>query len=123
MDKLDEIFAMQASLDRYITTSRGLDDGKYDTSDWIQKKSLALIDEVTELLNEINYKWWKNKKPIDDRAVKEELTDILHFFVSMCIDAGMTSEELHRIYVEKNRENIARQQGRSQKTGYKLSDE
>ena len=81
---------------------------------------MALIDEVTELLNEINYKWWKNKKPINEAAVKEELCDVLHFFVSMCIDAGMSAEELHKIYIEKNRENIARQEGKSQKEGYKL---
>ncbi len=122
MDKLDEIFAMQASLDAYIAETRGLE-GKYTGSEWIQKKSLALIDEVTELLNEINYKWWKNEKPINDRAVKEELTDILHFFVSMCIDAGMTAGELHDIYCEKNKENIARQQGLSQKKGYCRSND
>ena len=119
MDKLDEIFALQAALDAYIGNVR--DCGTYTKSDWIKKKSLALIDEVTELLNEVNYKWWKNEKPINDGAVKEELCDILHFFVSMCLDAGMSADELHRIYLEKNKENIARQEGKSQKTGYKLN--
>lgn len=121
MDKLDEIFAMQKTLDEYITDTRNLNDGKYSKSDWIQKKCLALIDEVTELLNEINYKWWKNEKPINEQAVKEELTDILHFFISMCIDAGMTGEELFQIYRNKNQENINRQQGKSSKSGYKLN--
>ena len=119
MDKLDEIFALQAALDAYIGNVR--DCGTYPKSDWIQKKSLALIDEVTELLNEVNYKWWKNEKPVDENAVKEELVDILHFFISMCIDAGMTGDELHRIYCQKNAENIARQQGLSSKTGYKAT--
>lgn len=70
MDKLDEIFALQAALDAYIGNVR--DCGTYTKSDWIQKKSLALIDEVTELLNEVNYKWWKNEKPVDENAVKED---------------------------------------------------
>jgi hypothetical protein len=39
----------------------------------------------------------------------------------MCLDAGMSADELHRIYLEKNKENIARQEGKSQKTGYKLN--
>ena len=120
MDKLDEIFSMQAALDGFIAKSRNLEN-KYSKSEWLQKKSLALIDEVTELLNEINYKWWKNEKPINDGAVKEELCDILHFFVSMCLDAGMSADELHKIYLEKNKENIARQEGKSQKTGYKFN--
>ena len=81
MDKLEKVFDMQKSLDDFIAQSRGLNNGVYTKSDWFQKKSIALIDEVTELLNEINYKWWKNPKPINDQAVKEELTDIFHFFI------------------------------------------
>lgn len=121
MDKLDEIFSMQKALDEYIIKTRNLTE-KYTKSEWIQKKCLALTDEVTELLNEINYKWWKNEKPVNEQAVKEELTDILHFFVSMCIDAGMTGEELFKIYCDKNAENINRQQGKSQKKGYELNE-
>lgn len=119
MDKLEDIFEKQAALDSYIADVRHMDGGRYTKSDWIQKKSLALIDEITELLNEVNYKWWKNPKAINDAAVKEELADVLHFFVSMCIDAGMTAAELHEIYCKKHDENIARQQGRSAKEGYK----
>lgn len=120
MDKLDEIFSMQSLLDGYISRERELD-GKFTQSEWIQKKSLALIDEVTELLNEVNYKWWKNPKPVNERAVKEEIVDILHFFVSICLTAGMTADELYEIYCDKNSENIARQQGKSQKPGYELN--
>ncbi len=120
MDKLDQLFSMQSLLDTYISRERELD-GKYTQSEWIQKKSLALIDEVTELLNEVNYKWWKNPKPVNERAVKEEIVDILHFFVSICLTAGMTADELYEIYCDKNRENIARQQGKSQKPGYELN--
>ena len=117
MDKLDKIFEMQKSLDDYIRTERNLE---FTKSEWLQKKSLALIDEVTELLNEINYKWWKNEKPINDAAVKEELTDVLHFFVSMCLDAGLSADELFSIYKAKNEENVARQQGLSKKSGYEI---
>lgn len=122
MDKLEDIFEKQTYLDSYISDVRHMDVNRYTKSDWIQKKSLALIDEVTELLNEVNYKWWKNEKPIDESAVKEELVDVLHFFVSMCIDAGLTASELHEIYCKKHDENIARQQGRSAKPGYDPKD-
>lgn len=118
MDKLDEIFAMQSSLDNFISDTRNLRDGRYSKSDWMQKKAIALIAEVTELMDEINYKWWKNEKPIDEHAVKEELTDVLHFFVSMCLEAGMTADELYAIYCDKNKENVKRQQGLSDKKGY-----
>ena len=117
MDKLDRIFEMQKSLNDYIITNRRLD---FTKEEWIQKGSLALIDEITELLNEVNYKWWKNPKPIDDAAVKEEIVDMLHFFVSICLYAGMSADELFEIYINKNKENFDRQNGLSKKAGYSL---
>lgn len=119
MDKLDEIFNMQKSLNDYIIKNRNLN---FTKEEWIQKGSLALIDEITELLNEINYKWWKNPRPIDDNAVKGEIVDMLHFFVSICLYAGMTSDELYKLYIDKNKENYDRQNGKSAKQGYSFSD-
>ena len=106
MDKLDEIFAKQKELDEYIKKARGLE---FKKEEWMQKKCLALIAEIAEFLDEVNYKWWKNEKEINETAVKAELSDIFHFFVSLCIDAGMTGEELHKYYIEKNEENRNRQ--------------
>ena len=81
-----------------------------------------MLSEMAELLDEVNFKWWKNPKPVDDHAVKEELVDILHFFVSMCLRAGMTPQEMYDIYMEKNRENFNRQLGLSKKEGYKAPE-
>jgi len=83
---------------------------------------LAILSELAELLDEVNFKWWKNPKALDHAALKEELVDILHFFMSMCWRAGMDADELFRIYTEKNRENFDRQLGRSQKKGYALEE-
>ncbi|HSK69633.1 MAG TPA: dUTPase, partial [Candidatus Limnocylindria bacterium] len=85
---------------------------------WMQKYALALIAEVSEALDETNYKWWKNPKPVDLPALREELVDVLHFFLSMCLEAGMDAEEIHRIYMAKCAENFARQDGTSTKPGY-----
>ena len=121
MDKLDAIFTMQAALDEEIIARRNLQ--HIEPQEWIQKEVLALIDELSEVLNEVNYKWWKTPKQIDETALKEELVDVLHFFVSMCLKAGMTSRELHDIYMEKNKENFDRQRGLSNKPGYAVSEE
>jgi len=116
MDKLDAIFCMQKALDDDIAARRNLP--ALSPEVWIQKDILALISEIGELLNEVNFKWWKNDKPIDMPAIKEEMVDILHFFVSMCLKTGMDAEELFSIYVSKNKENFDRQYGRSSKAGY-----
>jgi len=117
MDKLEQIFSRQKELDAHIIDKRNLA-GKYTPQEWIQKKCLALIDETAELLNEVNYKWWKNPKEINKDAIGEELVDMLHFWVSMCIDAGLTAADVHNIYMQKNQENHNRQNGKSKKEGY-----
>jgi len=86
--------------------------------EWVQKDVLAMLSELAEVLDEVNFKWWKNPKEIDAPALNEELADVLHFFVSMCIHAGLDADELFRIYTEKNQENLNRQSGLSQKQGY-----
>ena len=118
MDRLDVIFALQKSLDEDIMKRRDL---HYSYEEWMQKDALACIEEIMEVLNEVQYKWWKNKKPQDEKAIQEELVDVLHFFVSMCIRSGMDGTALYEGYIAKNRENFDRQYGRSQKQGYEVT--
>ena len=120
MDKLDVIFQLQESLDSDIASRRNL---SYSREEWMQKEVLAMISELSEVLDEVNFKWWKNPKPVDDDALKGELVDVLHFFVSMCLKSGMTAEELFSRYKAKNQENFDRQYGSSQKQGYEIGGE
>ena len=119
MDKLEKIFEMQKLLDDDIAARRNLD---FTTEEWMQKEVLAMLSELSEVLDEVNFKWWKNKKPLDTDALRGELVDILHFFVSMCIRSGMDADELFARYNKKNKENFDRQYGRSEKKGYEVID-
>lgn len=118
MDKLDHIFELQKGFQDKLKRERGLEGIPMET--WLQKQTLAMISELSELLEEVNFKWWKNPHELRPDCVREELSDILHFFVSMCIEAGMTADDLYRVYVGKNRENRLRQEGLSQKRGYEV---
>lgn len=120
MDKLDTIFQLQQALDDDIAARRGL---SYPKEVWIQKEVLAMLSELSEVLDEVNFKWWKNPRPVDDAALKGELVDVLHFFVSMCLKSGMSAEELFALYRAKNQENFDRQNGRSAKPGYETGGE
>ena len=117
-DKLDMIFELQEKFDQDVIKNRQLEN--IQPEEWIQKQTLAVISELAELLNEVNFKWWKNPKEVNTMNVKEELIDILHFFVGMCNRIGMSSTELFKIYIEKNKENFKRQYGLSDKKGYEL---
>ena len=121
MDKLDIIFAMQEKFDQDVIKNRGLQD--VTPEEWVQKQTLAMLSELAELIAEVNFKWWKNPKPVVTDNVREELVDILHFFVGMCNRSGMGSEELFARYIKKNEENFKRQYGMSAKPGYSLFGE
>lgn len=120
MDRLEHIFMMQKAFNDEMIEKRHLGDIPNDK--WIQMQTLAVVSELAELLDEVNFKWWKNPKPINSDNVKEELVDILHFFVSMCLRAGMDPEELYQRYLSKNKENFDRQRGLSSKPGYAVAD-
>lgn len=116
MDKLETIFEYQNKFDTELAERRGLQ--SIPMEEWIQRETLAMISELAELIDEVNFKWWKNPKEVNEHAVKEELVDILHFFVSMCLKTGMNAEELYNRYMQKNQENFDRQHGCSLKNGY-----
>lgn len=118
MDKLDEVFWLQQKFDERLARERGLNYD--DTAEWVQRGALAIVAELGEMLDATgSWKWWKNPKPIDRENLKEELVDILHFFVSLCLKAGITADELFTAYAAKNVENHARQDGRSRQ-GYEV---
>ncbi len=118
MDKLENIFEFQNKFDTELAQRRGLEN--IPMEQWIQKETLAMLSELSELIDEVNFKWWKNPKPVDTGKVKDELVDILHFFVSMCLKTGMDANELYERYLSKNKENFARQHGTSEKKGYEV---
>jgi hypothetical protein len=70
-----------------------------------------MVREAAEALQELKNKPWKQTTtPTDRDAFVNEIGDTLHFFVELCITAGMTSEDLHRAYFrmhQKNNERIA----------------
>ena len=118
MDKLEQIFALQRQFQEKLKRERGLED--LPMEQWLQKQTLAMVSELAELLEEVNFKWWKNPHDIREDHIREELADILHFFVSMCLEAGMTADDLYAVYQGKNRENTMRQDGLSEKKGYEV---
>lgn len=119
MDKLDKVFELQKLFDEKVIKERNL---QYDLDTWLQKDILAMLSELGELLHETNFKWWKNPKTLNRDLVKEELVDILHFFISMCLKLDITPQELYEAYLSKNKENFLRQEGQSNKEGYAVSE-
>jgi dimeric dUTPase (all-alpha-NTP-PPase superfamily) len=91
-------------------------------SEWVVGITLAMESEIDEIRREVNWKWWKNPKLIDDDALQGEVIDMWHFLLSLSRVVGLTPETIHSIYMEKNAENHARQDGNSAKEGYEVKE-
>ena len=75
---------------------------------WLERFIRAMEEEIQELKEEIQWKWWRGE-PTDMRKVRVELIDVFHFFLSACAAAGMDGVDIVRVYYEKRRVNFERQ--------------
>jgi dimeric dUTPase (all-alpha-NTP-PPase superfamily) len=116
-DKLTQMYDMQTQLDNRIIAERNINKG---LDEWVRDLTVAIEDEISEIRSEINWKWWKNPKPVDVTALQGEVIDVWHFLLSMSRVVGLTADDIHRVYMEKNAENHARQDGTSEKEGYQI---
>lgn len=115
VDKLTEMYDMQTTLDQRIITERGVNK---TVDEWVVGISIAMESEIDEIRREVNWKWWKNPKEVDTKALQGEVIDMWHFLLSLSRVVGLTPDDIHRIYMEKNAENHARQSGESVRDGY-----
>ena len=125
MDKLEQVFEKQAELNRYTFEKNNLID--FDSipgdrqlqNEWLRNYALAMTQEVSELVDSTNWKWWRTKVDLfDEQNLKVELVDILHFWVSACQVMGLDADDVHRMYMQKNAINRKRQD-----SGYLTKDE
>ena len=78
-------------------------------------KDLAyrVIEELSEATNTLKNKPWKQTFVATDvDHFQEEVADALHFFVEFLITAGMTAEDIFKMYFRKHAVNQFRQESK-----------
>lgn len=64
------------------------------------------VREMSEAMQELRNKpWKKSDTPVERDLFVNEIGDALHFFVELCITAGMTADDLHRAYFRMHQKN------------------
>lgn len=105
---LEDMLAMQRELQKqYI----GIDPAKLEgpeRMEYIRSQSLALLDEIHEVLAETGWKPWASSNHVNIDAFKGEMVDAWHFFMNLMLVVGMTDLELRTMYEEKQRINWQR---------------
>ena len=117
MDKLDEIFSMQDTLNKRIgVNTEGMSDE--DKAKWVLNYTRAMQQEMSELIDSVPWKWWAKYQEFDEQNAKVEVVDLFHFLISLAQVLGMTPEDVHEAYLKKNKVNHERQD-----SGYVKKDE
>lgn len=119
-DRLSMLMELQRSLqeDCYHTDFAGMDNEQRIA--FIRQNILALEDELHEALREVGWKSWAKTKYIHQTRLQEELTDALHFMLSLLLVANMDSDDVYNRYIVKNQINRRRQ--REGYSGEKTTD-
>lgn len=86
----DECLQLQNSLNSIVNP-------KWKTADYAWRTAIWV--ESAELVDKLNYKWWKDTAaPIDQRQLLLELVDIFHFMISESILANRSADNLYHSY-------------------------
>jgi NTP pyrophosphatase (non-canonical NTP hydrolase) len=119
-DKLEKIFELQCKLkEKYDVIERGkglyvpelpLDINSCKNQEYLKSIVHRVVAELEEASECLRNKPWKQSEVLTDGDhLKEELSDALHFFVELCINFGISAEELFNLYFRKQEVNKWRQ--------------
>jgi len=117
MDKFDEIFSMQDTLNKRIGVNTDCMSNE-DKAKWVLNYTRAMQQEMSELIDSVPWKWWAKYQEFDEQNAKVEVVDLFHFLISLAQVLGMTPEDVHEAYLKKNKVNHERQD-----SGYVKKDE
>lgn len=115
-DKLNKIFLHQMELQKKLGVYEKISKCESMKQQYINQMILALHEEAVEIMRETAYKnpeympfGWKKGQEFKEEKFKEEIIDIIHFVMNLCIISGMNPEEIYNRYLNKNKENFKRQ--------------
>jgi dimeric dUTPase (all-alpha-NTP-PPase superfamily) len=110
MDRLDEMLKLQNDLQKLMPPIREFPSRDPETlMEQIRMNVLALITELTEMLNETGWKPWATSNHLNREAFTSETVDAWHFFMNLMLLGGVTADDLHQGYLRKRQVNVDRQ--------------
>ena len=117
MDKLEDIFAQQAALNKRIGVNVE-NMSEEEKARWVLNYTRAMQQEIAELIDSVPWKWWAKYQKFDEQNAKVEVVDLFHFLISIAQVLGMSPNDVYEAYVKKNKVNHDRQD-----SGYTEKDE
>jgi len=115
-DFLEAMFHMQAELNRRI----GVDTTALPEEEqpkWVLNYCRAMSQETAELIDSVPWKWWAKYQAYDKQNARIEVVDLFHFLISLAQVVGLSAQDVHDLYMKKNKLNFQRQD-----SGYTVKD-
>jgi dimeric dUTPase (all-alpha-NTP-PPase superfamily) len=115
-DFLEAMFHMQAELNRRI----GVDTTALPEEEqpkWVLNYCRAMSQETAELIDSVPWKWWAKYQTYDKQNARIEVVDLFHFLISLAQVVGLSAQDVHDLYMKKNKLNFQRQD-----SGYSVKD-
>ena len=95
---LEQLNQLQATLDQHI-----MDNHQLTRPETIHRRILALLVELSESANETRcFKFWSLKDPSDLTIIEEELSDVLHFIISLNLNLATPLQEIEVVVTPKD---------------------
>lgn len=85
--------------------------GDEPTKDQIRTYALAMMIEMGEFVQELNWKPWKKDKPLNEERIIDEFADILAFMGILLVyldRLGISMQDLAEGYIKKTNVNVSR---------------
>ena len=115
VDRLDTIFERQKLFQTVLNQDLGKllkGDELLSSEKELQRLTkdtvLQLFSEIHEVLSEVNWKGHKRAFPIDKEKIREEIIDVFHFVVNLCLIWDMDANKLYDEFMKKNAKNFER---------------
>lgn len=102
-DKLEIMFDMQKKLQKQLGYNFIAFDNNY-----FNLMFIGCITELSEVIENTMWKPWKLSSRNNIIKTQEELIDVFHFLINMCIACNLSPEELFEKFIKKNNENMER---------------
>lgn len=111
-DNLAKLFELQSALQKKMPTPNPEDllpNNPEGAIEFITWNTLALTDELHELLGETGWKPWATSHHINLTAARSEWIDALHFLLNLGLVLGLDSDSAVQLYQAKHAKNTKRQ--------------
>jgi dimeric dUTPase (all-alpha-NTP-PPase superfamily) len=121
MDRLEMMFDLQYKLQDRLGTWKKIDNNEYNPppvmlQQFTNQMILALVEESIEIMRETAYKnpdfvpfGWKKGQGYNREGMLDEIVDLWHFMMNLCLAHGFTANDFYRAYEKKNHVNHKRQ--------------